>query len=62
MFLGKSVDIPKKFYTFLRKLNPDYILARYPDASYGVPYELYDKELAAEKVEIAKEVIKWIEK
>jgi len=24
-------------------LNPDYTVARYPDAANGVPYELYDQ-------------------
>jgi len=60
IFLGKSVDAPKSLYWMLRKLNPDYVLTRYPDAAYGLPYELYDENLAKEKISMAKKVIEWV--
>ena len=60
IFLGKSVNAPKSLHSILRKLNPDYVLTRYPDAAYGLPYELYDKKLAKEKILMAKKVIKWV--
>jgi predicted nucleotidyltransferase len=44
--LGKKLSIPEEFQGFLKKLSPQYFLARYPDASEDVPFELYDKELA----------------
>lgn len=60
--LGKEVGIPSEYYHGLRKLNPDFILTRYPDVADGVPYELYDGQIAQEKVSIAEKVIKWVEK
>ena len=60
--LGRDVGIPSDFYHGLRKLNPDFILTRYPDVADGVPYELYDDEIAQEKLQIAEKVIKWVEK
>ncbi|MDD1764262.1 MAG: HEPN domain-containing protein, partial [Methanobacteriaceae archaeon] len=60
--LGKDVGIPSYSYHGLRKLNPDFILTRYPDVADGVPYELYDYEIAQDKLQIAEEVIKWVEK
>jgi len=60
--LGKYVQIPSNYYHGLRKLNPDFILTRYPDVADGVPYELYDNQIAQEKLLIAEEVIKWVKK
>jgi HEPN domain-containing protein len=42
-------------------LNPDYTVARHPDAANGVPYELYDKATANAKVKAAEEVARWVE-
>ncbi|HIE41230.1 MAG TPA: HEPN domain-containing protein [Candidatus Aenigmarchaeota archaeon] len=62
VFLGSKVKIPKSYYTILRKLNPDFVIARYPDAAFTIPYKLYDKEIASEKLKLAKEIIKWVRK
>ncbi|MEA1993326.1 MAG: HEPN domain-containing protein [Euryarchaeota archaeon] len=41
-------------------MNPDFIITRYPDAVNGLPYELYDEEIAKERLKMAKKVIEWI--
>lgn len=61
IFLGKSVGIPDEFFSGLRKLSPDFVITRYPDAAQGVPYELYDDEIAKERLKIAEKVIKWVQ-
>jgi len=61
LFLGKKVEIPTEFLTFLRKMTPDFVLARYPDAADGVPYELYDRDIAGERLNFAKKVLEWIQ-
>jgi HEPN domain-containing protein len=60
IFLALEKDTPAKFYTFLRRLAPEFVTTRYPDAAYGAPYEIYDKEIAAENLEKSREVILWI--
>jgi HEPN domain-containing protein len=60
IFLGKSTDIPGKFYGALRRLSPDFVITRYPDAAHGLPYELYDEEIAKERMGLAKTVIEWV--
>lgn len=62
LYLGNEVGIPSKYRHSLRKLNPDFILTRYPDVANGVPYELYDEQIASEKIELAEDVLKWVEK
>ena len=59
--LGQGLRIPKRLLRNLSYLNPDYTVARYPDAANGVPYELYDEEIARAKLKAAGEVVRWIE-
>jgi HEPN domain-containing protein len=59
--LGEGLGIPGTLVPKLLYLNPDYTVARYPDAANGVPYELYDEPTARAKVEAAREIAAWIE-
>jgi HEPN domain-containing protein len=61
IYLATAIDLPSEFHTFLRRLTPEFVTTRYPDAAYGTPYELYDEDIANEILEKSKEVIKWIE-
>ena len=38
----------------LRRLNPHYRVARYPDAANGVPMEVYSEAIASELVSLAE--------
>ena len=58
--LGKEANVPAEFVSKLKKLSPQYFLARYPDASEDVPFELYDKEITKEFLSISEEVLSWI--
>ncbi len=60
IYLASETDIPTSFYSFLRKLAPEFVTTRYPDAAYGTPYELYDSEMVTEILDKSKEVILWI--
>jgi HEPN domain-containing protein len=60
--LGAGLGVPDALQAKLAYLNPDYTVARYPDAANGVPYELYDEETARAKVAAAREVAEWIER
>jgi len=59
--LGEGLRIPKRLMAHLLYLNPDYTVARYPDAANGVPYELYNEATARAKVKAAREVARWVE-
>ncbi len=59
--LGEGLRIPKRLLRHLLFLNPDYTVARYPDAANGVPYELYDEATARAKIKAAAEVARWVE-
>lgn len=59
--LGAGLGIPKPLLGNLNYLNPDYTIARYPDAANGIPYELYDEPIARAKVRAAAAVARWVE-
>jgi HEPN domain-containing protein len=59
--LGQGLGVPRRLLGHLNFLNPDYTVARDPDAANGVPYELYDEATARVKVRAAAEVARWVE-
>ena len=44
----------------LRRLNPHYRVARYPDAANGVPMDVYSEAIAGELVSLAERVVDWV--
>ena len=60
IYLGKEARLPNEFFSGLRRLSPQYIISRYPDASEGIPSELYDVDISKEFLGIAKKVLEWI--
>jgi HEPN domain-containing protein len=60
VFLGRSVHIPDEYYNALRRLSPDFVITRYPNAAHAVPYELYDETIAQERLELSKKVTEWV--
>lgn len=57
--LGQEVKAPKDILVLLRKLTPEFLVTRYPDAAAGVPAEIYDETAASESLECADKVVKW---
>lgn len=57
IFLGKKLKLPARLLGNLRKLGPDFVIARYPDAAQGLPSELYDRKTAEERLRLSKEVL-----
>lgn len=60
IYLALETETPENFHSFLRRLAPEFVTTRYPDAGYGAPYEIYDEQIATETLEKSKEVIAWI--
>ena len=60
--LGKKVAIPEKYLEALYELNPEWIPARYPDASATTPFRDYDEASAKLHFQKAKEIVQWTKK
>ncbi len=54
--LGKKLKLKSEIMENIAELTVDYTFSRYPDVSEQVPYEVYNEELAKEKVNIAKNI------
>jgi HEPN domain-containing protein len=59
--LGQGLNLPESLKRHLAFLNPDDTVSRYPDAANGIPYELYDQDIASSKVKAAEEVTAWLQ-
>ncbi len=46
----------------VRRLNPHYRVARYPDAANGVPMDVYSERIASELVSLAERVVGWVKR
>ncbi len=57
--LGELNLDPGELWRDLRRLNPHYTVARYPDAANALPCEVYDREAALEALEAARRVVEW---
>ncbi|MFH1586027.1 MAG: HEPN domain-containing protein [archaeon] len=60
--LAKLVNPPKDLLVKIAKLEPVYQGTRYPDATLNMPFEEFEEVDAREFLNIAKEVLEWIEK
>lgn len=58
--LGADLEVPDDVIAALRRLNPEYVIARYPDAANGVPAHNYDRARAEELVVLAARVESWV--
>lgn len=62
VYLGRKVGIPEELGGYLKKITPDFVISRYPDATQTTPYELYDEDIARERIDIAKRVVEWVKR
>lgn len=60
--LATAVGVPEGYFTTLRKVSVDFVATRYPDAAAGLPYEIYDKAIATERLEDCGKVMMWVRK
>jgi HEPN domain-containing protein len=58
--LAEQLELPPEVRTHIDGLTADYMLSRYPDITDQVPYEQYDRALAAEKVRAAQNVFRML--
>ncbi len=58
--LAEKLDVPDSIRIHLRELNPDYTVARYPDAANGIPAKVYDSAKGEAKLKAAYKVLAWV--
>lgn len=60
--LANRLRLPDELQEEIMGLTIDYTLSRYPDVSNEIPYEQYTKDIAVEKLQIAKKVLNYFNK
>jgi len=60
MFLAKNTKVPEKFYDFLKRLTPEFVNTRYPDAAYETPGKIYSETISQNYINKTEELLKWI--
>jgi HEPN domain-containing protein len=58
--LAASLGAPPNVLAATRLLEPDYIVARYPDAAQVTPYTQYDATTSEGRLRAANEVAEWV--
>ena len=58
--LASSLSLTKELISIARKLTPEFIITRYPDAAGGIPAELYDENSAGDSLKNAEAIFKWV--
>ncbi|MFW9990029.1 MAG: HEPN domain-containing protein [Candidatus Odinarchaeota archaeon] len=59
--LGKRLNLSNQILDEVIDLTGDYTFSRYPDVSEKVPYEIYNEDIAKDKVEKAKHIFEHLE-
>lgn len=60
VYLGKEVEVPRKHFSLLQDLAPEFVATRYPDIADEAPYLLYNKQKSENYLERSSELLKWI--
>lgn len=58
--LANKLNIDENIVNEILDLTVDYTLSRYPDIAEQIPYEVYNEEIAKDKVNRAKKIFKEI--
>jgi HEPN domain-containing protein len=60
MLEKEGLQVPSSIKEHLMVLSPHFIISRYPDASNGIPARQYNKNIAEDLYDRAKEVVGWV--
>ena len=61
-FIGETLGLPEEVWEKAYELTQYYYVSRYPDIVEGIPDEVISMDTANEAVDIAREVVKAIER
>lgn len=62
IILLKAIDQnpDKEMETIILKLNPHYMVSRYPDAAGGPSHKMYNEQIALEFLKETERVLEWL--
>lgn len=60
--LASLLNAPGEIIDITYALSEDYMMARYPDVSDQLPFQLYNEEMVRKKISITNKLIQWVKK
>lgn len=58
--IAQTLGAPPELVLGASTLVGDYFASRYPGAAHGRPSDAYSKEMAVERLEIARSIVQWV--
>jgi HEPN domain-containing protein len=58
--LAMALGAPSELAAIGRPLTEDYFRARYPDLAGAAPYEVFDADIASERIQQAEKIREWV--
>jgi HEPN domain-containing protein len=55
-----ALRAPSELAAIGRPLTEDYFRARYPDLAGAAPYEVFDADIASERIQQAEKIREWV--
>jgi len=62
IYVAKELKVPEELFEKIKKLNPEYLISRYPDIAGVAPVDYYSKGMVEDYLGVAMEVIEWVKK
>ncbi len=60
--LSRILAAPKNVFDTAVELNPEYLVARYPNAAKGIPAQMYTRKIAVIHLKAAEDILSWAKK
>ena len=62
IYVAKELGVPEDLFEKVKKINPEYLISRYPDIAGIAPVNYYSKGMVENYIGIAVEVMEWVKK
>jgi len=60
--IAKELNVSENLFEKIKKINPEYLISRYPDIAGVAPVDYYSKDMVIDYISIAEEIIIWVKK
>ena len=62
IYVAKELGVPEDLFEKVKKINPEYLISRYPDIAGIAPVDYYSKGMVEDYFGVVVEVMEWVKK
>ena len=59
IYVAKELGVPDDLFEKVKKINPEYLISRYPDIAGVAPVNYYSKGMVEGYIDVAMEIMEW---